>query len=194
MFIPWVLGRDEPLEVYGPPGIKKMTEHILEAYREDIQVRLSGLEPANETGYKVNCHEIEPGYIYDDLNVKVEVFRVKHGNTKSYGIKFNTSDRIICISGDTAPFDSCVEIYRNCDVLIHEVYAEKGKRTPEWQKYHESMHTSSVELGRIAEEANPGLLILYHQLFHGVTEEELIQDVRAHYGGKVVSGHDLDVY
>ena len=30
---PWVLGRRVPLEVYGPAGIKAMTEHILEAYR-----------------------------------------------------------------------------------------------------------------------------------------------------------------
>jgi ribonuclease BN (tRNA processing enzyme) len=28
---PWVLGRRVPLEVYGPTGIKAMTDHILEA-------------------------------------------------------------------------------------------------------------------------------------------------------------------
>ena len=40
---PWVMGRDEPLEVYGPEGIKNMTKHILEAYKEDIRIRLYGL-------------------------------------------------------------------------------------------------------------------------------------------------------
>ena len=40
----------------------------------------------------------------------------------------------------------------------------------------------------------PGLLVLYHQLFHGVTEAELLREVEEGYGGKVVSGKDLAVY
>ncbi|MCG2769681.1 MAG: MBL fold metallo-hydrolase, partial [Anaerolineae bacterium] len=68
---PWVLERDEPLEVYGPEGIRAMTEHILAAYQEDIDERLHGLEPANDRGYLVNAHEIEPGIVYRDSNVAV---------------------------------------------------------------------------------------------------------------------------
>src|ERR1051325_7744412 len=33
IFTPWTLDRKEPLEVYGPRGIKAMTEHILAAYK-----------------------------------------------------------------------------------------------------------------------------------------------------------------
>ncbi len=55
---PWVMGRDEPLEVYGPAGTREMTEHILQAYKEDIRYRLYGSEPANDEGWRVNCHEI----------------------------------------------------------------------------------------------------------------------------------------
>src|SRR5215510_4416824 len=36
---PWVIGRRVPLEVYGPPGIKEMTEHILQAYSADFDTR-----------------------------------------------------------------------------------------------------------------------------------------------------------
>jgi ribonuclease BN (tRNA processing enzyme) len=35
---PWVVGRKEPLEVYGPPGTADMAEHILKAYGEDINI------------------------------------------------------------------------------------------------------------------------------------------------------------
>ncbi len=35
IFTPWVLGRREPLEVYGPPGIQEMTDHLLAAYYPD---------------------------------------------------------------------------------------------------------------------------------------------------------------
>ena len=34
---PWVLGRRVPLEVYGPAGIKGMTDHLLEAYSADFE-------------------------------------------------------------------------------------------------------------------------------------------------------------
>jgi ribonuclease BN (tRNA processing enzyme) len=196
IFTPWVLERDEPLKVYGPPGIRAMTEHILAAYEQDIAERLNGLEPANDAGYLVHAVEIEPGLVYEDHNVSVEAFPVDHGSWPAFGFKFHAPDRAIVISGDTAPTESCVEASRGCDVLIHEVYSAAGfkRYPPVWQDYHSSVHTSSRELAKVASEARPGLLILYHQLFNGVTEQELLAEVRERYEGKVVSGKDLDVY
>ncbi|MFC1997516.1 MBL fold metallo-hydrolase, partial [Chloroflexota bacterium] len=63
---PWVMGRDEPLEVYGPEGTKKLTRYILKAYKDDIEHRLNGLEPASRNGWRVNAHEITEGLIYSD--------------------------------------------------------------------------------------------------------------------------------
>lgn len=193
---PWVLGRDEPLKVYGPPGIRAMTEHILAAYQQDIDERLNGLEPANDSGYSVDVCEIEPGIVYQDLNVRVEAFPARHGSWQAFGYRFRAPDRTIVISGDTAPTERCVEEYRGCDVLIHEVYSTAGFETypPVWQRYHSSVHTSSFELAEIASRAKPGLLILYHQLFAGVSEEELLLEVQREYDGRVVSGRDLEVY
>ena len=37
---PWSAGRTLPLEVYGPRGTKEMTEHLLAAYRVDIDNRM----------------------------------------------------------------------------------------------------------------------------------------------------------
>lgn len=89
-----------------------------------------------------------------------------------------------------------IEACNGCDVLLHEVYSQAGflKRPPEWQKYHAQFHTSSRELAEIATKARPGLLILYHQLFWGTTEDDLRNEIRQGYQGKVVSGRDLDVY
>src|SRR5262249_36313350 len=36
---PWTVGRRVPLEVYGPQGLKSMTEHLLAAYQVDITTR-----------------------------------------------------------------------------------------------------------------------------------------------------------
>jgi ribonuclease BN (tRNA processing enzyme) len=193
---PWVLGRDEPLAVFGPPGIQAMTDHLLAAYREDIRERLEGPEPANETGYRVQVTEVEPGMIYRDPDVSVEAFLVNHGSWPALGYKFYAPDRTIAISGDTTPSQSCLEAYRDCDVLIHEVYSSSGleRHSPAWQRYHSAFHTSSRQLAEIASTVRPNLLILYHQLFHGSSEEELLQEVREGYSGTVVSGKDLEVY
>jgi ribonuclease BN (tRNA processing enzyme) len=193
---PWTLGRVEPLVVYGPPGIQKMTEHILEAYEEDIKERLNGLEPANKTGYHVHTHEITPGTIYEDSRIQVEAFPVDHGLFHAYAFKVITPDRVIVISGDTAPTRRMVEESLYCDVLIHEVYSIKGfqNRPPDWQEYHQCVHTSSHELAALAREAAPDLVILYHQLFWGVSDDELLAEIKDIYDGKVVSGKDLEVY
>ncbi len=197
IFTPWVLGRDEPLEVYGPRGIRSMTEHILAAYDEDIRIRLDGLEPANTEGYKVNVHEIEPGEIYRDANVTVRAFPVHHGSWEhTFGFRFETPDRTIVVSGDTSPCQALIENAAGCDVLIHEVYSHAGfqRRSPEWQRYHSSFHTSTLELADIANQVQPKLLILTHQLFWGSTDADLLREIRTRYHGRVVSAHDLDVY
>jgi len=197
IFTPWIEGREKPLEAYGPEGLKAMTRNILEAWKEDIAIRTEGLEHGNRTGYQVNVHEIQPGVVYQDENVKVTAFPVAHGSWKqAFGYRFDTHDRSIVLSGDTAPTQAVVKACNRCDVLIHEVYSQAGfdRLPPGRQQYHSHFHTSTRELGRIASEANPGLLILYHQLFFGTTEEQLLEEIHRVYAGKVVSAHDLDVY
>ena len=103
IFTPAVLERNAPLEVYGPPGLRAMTQHILAAYKEDIAIRLHGLEPSKPAGYVVNAHEIKPGPIYRDDNVAVKAFALPHGSWKyAFGYRFETADRVVVISGDTA--------------------------------------------------------------------------------------------
>lgn len=193
---PGVIGRREPLEVYGPKGLTDMTNYIMAAYEIDIRERIQGLEPANQEGYIVHTHEIDEGVIYTDKEVNVEAFRVNHGSLESYGYKFILPDRTIVISGDTCPSENLIKHAMGCDILIHEVYSAAGfqGRTEDWRKYHSSVHTSTHELVEIANIVKPKLLILYHQLFMKQSEEELIQEITEHYDGKVVSGNDLDAF
>jgi len=199
IFTPWVVGRTEPLEVYGPRGLQSMTNYIEKAWEKDIDVRTNGLERANRTGYKVQVHEIEPGIVYKDRNVTVRAFLVHHGSwDQAFGYRFETADRTIVLSGDTSPSDAVVKACNGCDVLLHEVYSATGfhERSLEWQDYFLQFHTSSVELAKEATEAKPGLLVLYHQLYGGgdVTYDQLLGEVARRYSGKVVSARDLDVY
>jgi ribonuclease Z len=197
IFSPWVLGRTEALEAYGPHGLKHMTSHIERAWEEDVQVRRRGLEQANATGYKVNVHEIQPGVVYRDENVTVTAFPVKHGTWKeAYGYKFETRDRKIVISGDTAPTEEVVKACDGCDVLLHEVFNPHGDELKEihWREYFRTFHTSPAELGEIARRARPKLLVVYHQSLEKLPESDLVEQIKKEYSGEWVSARDLGMY
>jgi ribonuclease BN (tRNA processing enzyme) len=197
IFTPWVLERSAPLAVYGPPGTAAMTRHLTAAYEDDVRTRLDGLEPANPTGHRVEVHEIEPGVVFENEDVRVTAFPVRHGAWEvSFGFRFETADRTVVVSGDAAPSETIVEYCAGCDVLVHEVYSQAGfeRRDPVWQAYHSRSHTSSLELAELAGRAEPGLLVLTHQLLWGSTPEELVAEIEAAWSGDVRYGRDLDVY
>jgi ribonuclease BN (tRNA processing enzyme) len=175
-----------------------MVKHLLAAYKEDIRNRIDGLEPANETGHKVNVHEVKPGVVFRDSNVVVRAFAVPHGDWKhAFGYRFETPVNSIVVSGDARAGDEVANACNGCDVLVHEVYsAERFKtRPPEWQAYHARAHTSTVELAQIATRARARLLVLYHQLYWGTTDEGLVAEMRAAgYTGRVESAADLRTY
>ena len=212
IFTPWVLERSQPLQVYGPKGIKSMTEHLLAAYAVDIDFRIHGFEKANEVGYQVQAKEIGEGVIYQDDRVQVEAFLVSHGTLESYGYKFTTVDgKVIVISGDTAPLDIVAQKAQGCDILLHEVEYSGGlsSREPKWQKYHREVHTLSVDLAKVAQKAQPKLLVTYHRIYHmniqdntkdldaeiGWRCKAILEEIRqAGYAGPVVNGQDLDIF
>ena len=133
---------------------------------------------------------------YKDKNVKVEAFLVKHGTwPNAYGFRFTTPDKVIVISGDTAPCKNIIKYSKGADILIHEVYYKKGYDTKDeiWKKYHADHHTSTYELAEIVNKTNPELLVLYHTLYWGGTDQDILNEIKEKYDGKVVVGKDMEL-
>ena len=192
---PWIMGRDEPLNLYGPNGLKAMSQNITEAYIDDINYRLYGSQPANELGFTTNVTEIsEDGSIFKDKNVEVIAFKNAHGDFKnSFGFLFITDDKRILFSGDTAVSANLIKYGTDLDILVHEVFSSETfvNKTKDWQIYHQAHHTSSIDLGIIAEELQPKKLVLSHILFWGASEESLLKDVRKNFNGQAIIAKDL---
>lgn len=213
----WTASRHTPLAVYGPAGLRSMTDHILQAYRIDIETRTGpgGDQRANPEGWKVMAHDIKPGVIYRDEKVTVTAFPTQHA-MESYGYRFDTPDRSIVISGDTSPTEEIIKACRGCDVLVHEARAlEMFSRLPEDRRsFGAKNHTTSEQLATLASKAKPRLLIVYHAWipswpsvapgggqpvvlttgeFHS-SAEVLQKEIRSRYSGRFVIGQDLDVY
>ena len=192
---PWVMGRETELILFGPPGLKKMAEYITKAYEDDINYRLYGSQPANNKGYKTNVTEInKEGTIYKDDKVEVIAFTNNHGDfTNSFGFLFITSDKRILFSGDTAISHNLIKYATDLDILIHEVYSSETfkNKTPDWQKYHDAHHTSSIDLGILANKVKPKKLVLSHILFWGASEESLMDDIKKNFNGEAIIAKDL---
>lgn len=196
----WVMGRRTKLPVYGPVGLKKMARYILAAWKEDIQVRIEGLERQTKTGYKIDAQEMDAGLVYDKDGVRVTAIPVLHGCWKqAYGFRIDTPERSIVISGDTRPTQAIVEAARGVDVLVHEVYPQ-SQAMPEiriggeiWPSYMREFHTSDIELGVVAALAQPKMLVLHHIVRREQDDAELLASIRAGgYKGPVVVAKDLD--
>lgn len=198
----WVMGRSTPMRVHGPPGLRRMTDHLLAAWAEDTVVRVKGLERGRPGGYRVDAREITGGVVHESDGVKVTAIRVSHGEWKyAFAYRVDAAGRSVVISGDTRPSDALARAAAGVDVLVHEVYPE-SRISPEnrpggelWPRYLREVHTSDVELGRLAARARPRLLLLTHVLFMGANEQEVLDGIRrGGFTGSVVVAKDLARY
>jgi ribonuclease BN (tRNA processing enzyme) len=201
IFTPWVMHRPAPLRLYGPTGTQAMVDNIEKAWTEDIDIRVHGLEHNTTSTYKVVVHEIQPSVAYQDANVKVTAFAVLHGSWKeALGYRFDADGKSIVISGDTRPAQSVVDACNGCDILIHEVYSEAGRKPGApgepalTDEYFRSFHTSAEELGEIAAKARPKVLVITHYVPLGNSDQtEMLKGIRKRFNGPVVVANDLDV-
>jgi ribonuclease BN (tRNA processing enzyme) len=200
IFTTWVQGRHAPIKAYGPPGLEAMTKYIMLAWQVDIDVRSNGVEHRDRNNVAVEAHDVLPGVVYEDPDVKITAFAVAHGELQAYGYKFQAPDRTVVISGDTSPSDGIINNCQKCDVLIHEAFSDgfKPADMPNWLEYRSKYHTTTTQLAEIANRTQPGLLIVYHRGLgpkdHEITDEQYLAEIQKNYRGKVVIGHDLDVY
>jgi ribonuclease BN (tRNA processing enzyme) len=150
----------------------------------------------------LNAHEIKPGVVYQDANVKVTAFATRH-TMESYGYRFETADRSIVFSGDTTAAQSTIDACNGCDILVHEVLSHDWlSRRPDFAEYARRYHTTTTQLAELARKARPKLLVLYHSSvsWRPVVDnqrsrpEVMLQEMISRYPGHVVVGRDLDVY
>ena len=69
---------------------------------------------------------------------------------------------------------------------------------PNWLQYRQKYHTTPTQLAEIANQTQPGVLIVYHRGVgppgREISDEQYLAEIRRTYRGRVVIGQDLDVY
>ena len=81
-------------------------------------------------------------------------------------------------------------------MLIHSVASEDGLLLlPESSRdYQRKFHTFTNELGGLAAVSRPKVLILYNQLYYGVSDSDLISEMGKYFSGDITSAKAFDIY
>lgn len=203
IWLAWAAGLRTRVDSWGPPPLEKMTRLFFEMNAFDIQMRIAN-EGRVPLAPLVHVHEIrDGGGVMTDANVKVTAALVDHPPiVPAFAFRFDTHDRSIVISGDTAPSDNLVKLARGADVLVHSVMYPAAidrlvRRVPNATALKESIlahQTSAADAGRIAERAGVKVLVLSHLVPADdveVTEEMWIQAAQSRFRGTVILGKDL---
>lgn len=204
LLLAWETGLHTPVDTYGPPPLKRMTQLFLEMQAYDIHVREKD-EGRPPLGGLFVPHEItRGGPVMHDDNVKVTAALVHHPLVKpAFAYRFDCPDRSIVFSGDTSPSESLVELARGADVLVHEVMdlhmidraLEFDPRAKTLRRHLLDSHTPMSEVGRIATEAGVKMLVLNHFVpgIVPIPDDVWYNAVKPHFKGRVIVGHDLMV-
>lgn len=203
MLLAWASGLQTRVDTWGPTPLEQMTRLFFEMNASDIDVRTKdeGRVPLAPLVYP---HERrEGGEVMRDERVRVTCALVPHPEVSpAFAYRFDTADRSIVISGDTAKSEALVELARGADVLVHEaLYLPAVDRlvagdshATTLRKHIVDSHTSAEDAGRVAQAAGVKTLVLSHFVPTDdttITEEMWASAARAHFTGRVVVGRDL---
>jgi ribonuclease BN (tRNA processing enzyme) len=121
---------------------------------------------------------------------------------QAFAYRFDTEDRSIVISGDTAYSKNLLELARGADVLVHEALylpgiertAAKVANAPALLEHIVRSHTKFEDAARLAAEAGVKTLVLSHLVPSDdplVTDADWLAAARGHFEGEVVVAKDL---
>ncbi len=182
----------------GRPGIVSYRWQICEGASAGRTRFLNHEEFQGPLAPLVHTHEIVNGPVMADGKVRVRCARVDHYHAVDYAYRFDTPDRSFVFSGDTRRSDALIDLARGADVLVHEAMLESALRTitdgnaPRLMDHLLRSHSTTEEVGRVAEAAGVGTLVLSHLVPAGpnLTDEMWIEGVRRHYRGRIIVGRD----
>jgi ribonuclease BN (tRNA processing enzyme) len=204
LLLAWATDLHTPVDTYGPPPLKRMTELFLEmdAYDVGIREKDEGRPPLKPL---IHPHEItRGGPVMHDDNVKVTAALVQHPPvTPAFAYRFDCPDRSIVFSGDTRPSEDLVELARGADILVHEVIdlhaidqvVKDEAMATRLRAHLEAAHTPMSEVGQIATKAGVKTLVLNHFVpgTPPIPDSVWYDAVKPHFNGQLVIGHDLMV-
>lgn len=169
----WLLGRNNPLNLYGLEYTLSRVEKMMDLYGWDtwpgfFPVRLSPIP------------EEEMAVVLENDEWRIFASPVNH-LIPNVGLRleFVQSGKTLIYSSDTEPCPQVVRLARDADVLIHEATGSAQG------------HSSASQAGEIASQARAKRLYLIHYPTGEFMNENLITEAQRAFGGPVSLAEDF---
>jgi ribonuclease Z len=192
----WAMSfQPNPLPVFGPVGTAELlraTEAMLEpdigyrlAHHDDLQWR-----PSAEVS------EVTTGPIFEQGDVRITAAPTDHAPVRpTVGYRVEDGAHSVVIAGDTVPCSGLDQLSGGADVLVHTVVRRDLieqfglPRLTDVLDYHSSVSDAAQTAAR----NRVGTLLLTHLVPAPApgTEEEWLDQARAHFSGRIVLASDL---
>lgn len=204
----WHAGREQPLRVFGPPGLTTIIMalidqvyqydthffHVFEQYLGHPRVDIRAI---------LDIHEITPGVVTECEQWNVVTDYVEHGvqlglsrhEWPCVGYRVEHHGHIVTISGDTIVCDALYRLAEGADVLVQCCYLADAELThPEFNVLSDMVIASSTQVGMFAARAGVATVVLTHiRKKSSQLMQALVADVHQHFPGEVIVGEDLMV-
>jgi ribonuclease BN (tRNA processing enzyme) len=208
----------EPADIYGS-GVEALVKGAIDYLTPNAEIRWAEgkKRPMTET---FRAHDVEPGVVYQDVNVKVIAVENTHfhfqpgtppyGKYKSYSYRFETPDRIVFFTGDTGPSDAVVELAKGADLYVTETTSPEGvvevfKKSGIWQaktadeqagflRHMHEEHVTPEDIGKMAAKAGVKAVVMTHLGPSTNPDEEYqryVDEAKKYYSGPIMLAKDL---
>jgi len=209
-------GRERPLRVYGPPGLRRLFAALAPIVgKTTFELALEEVAPNDELerdGYRIATFAVEhrvaaqgyalveddrPGHIDPERARELgvppgpELGRLQRGETVG-GVRpeqvmgERRRGRKLVITGDTAPSDLVRAVAFEADLLVHEATFSEE----DVERAAETAHSTAAQAARLAAEAQVAMLALAH-VSPRYAGAELRDEARAIFPNTIVP-HDFD--
>jgi len=214
----WEDAKREPTDVYGG-GMEALVKGAIAFLQPNADVRWNeGKRVRLDEMYR--GHDVTPGVIYQDANVRVTAVEnthfnfppesPAHGKYRSYSYRFDTPGRVVVFTGDTGPSDALTQLSKGADVLVTEVNVTQEvidlqKRNGSWQaksaaeqeawiRHMNGEHVTPEQIGRMASAAGVKMVVLTHftpTVNRNDDYQRFVAATKKVYPGQVLLAKDL---
>lgn len=214
----WEYAKREPTDVYGG-GMEALVKGAIAFLQPNADVRWNeGKRVRLDEMYR--GHDVTPGVIYQDANVRVTAVEnthfnfppdsPAHGKYRSYSYRFDTPGRVVVFTGDTGPSDALTQLSKGADVLVTEVNVTQEvidlqKRNGSWQaksaaeqeawiRHMNGEHVTPEQIGRMASAAGVKMVVLTHftpTVNRNDDYQRFVAATKKVYPGQVLLAKDL---
>ncbi|MFH1998322.1 MAG: MBL fold metallo-hydrolase [Planctomycetota bacterium] len=159
-----------PLTLTGPVGTKALVANMKNLYGKSMETHEGTLMIV----------EADEGALPPASGLQGTAWRMEH-SPGALGYKLSVGSGTLAVSGDTGPCEALVHLGTGADLFFIEC------AFPD----HEAVegHMTPSHIGRLAQKADPGQIVLYH-LYPSVDEEEALACIRFFFSGPLCIAED----